>query len=83
MWFVVIGTLLTLLKAFDVALVETSWLWVLSPFVGAVVWWWWADMSGYTKRRAMDKMELRKEERRRKHLVDMGMDERGRRVVKK
>jgi len=83
MWFVVIGLLLTLLKAFDVALVETSWFWVLSPFAAAVIWWWWADTSGYTKRRAMDKMEQRKEERRRKHLVDMGMDERGRRAVKK
>lgn len=80
MWFVVIGCVLILLKLFDVALVNTSWIWVLSPFAGAVVWWWWADTTGYTKRKAMDKMEERKDERRKKHLVDMGMDERGRRV---
>lgn len=80
MWLVVLGTLLTLLKLFDIALVETSWLWVLSPFAGAVAWWAWADATGYTKRRAMDKMDAKKEARRRKHLGDMGMDERGRRM---
>ena len=81
MWFVVIGTIMALLKATDVALANTSWLWVLSPFAGAVLWWWWADTTGYTKRRAVEKMERRKEERRRKHMVNMGMDERGRRAV--
>ena len=80
MWLVVIATVLTLLKLFDVALAQTSWLWVLSPYVVALLWWWWADVTGYTKRRAMDKMEAKKEARRRKQLVGMGMDERGRRV---
>ena len=79
MWFVAIGTVLLVLKAFDIALVQTSWLWVLLPFALAAAWWAFADMSGYTKRRAMDKMEERKAARRRKNLVDMGMDERGRR----
>jgi small Trp-rich protein len=74
MWFVVIGTLLILLKASGVALASLSWWWVLSPFPLAMVWWEWADKSGHTKRRAMDKLEARKEERRRKNLVNMGMD---------
>ena len=74
MWFVVIGTVLTLLKALDVALADTSWWWVLSPFALAVVWWWWADATGYTKRRAMDRDADRKDERRRKNMEALGME---------
>jgi small Trp-rich protein len=29
----------------------------------AAVWWAWADASGYTKRKAMEKMDQRKQER--------------------
>jgi len=29
----------------------------------AVAWWAWADNSGYTKRKEMDKMEKRKQDR--------------------
>ncbi|MEW6703752.1 MAG: TIGR04438 family Trp-rich protein [Pseudomonadota bacterium] len=79
MWFVLLGLLLTLLKALDIALAETSWLWVLSPFALAAAWWAWADMSGYTKRKAMEKMSARQAERRRQHLEHLGMDARGRR----
>jgi small Trp-rich protein len=79
MWFVVIGVILSLLKLLDIALLETSWLWVLSPFVLAVVWWAWADMSGFTKRKAMEKMAEKQAERRRAHLENLGMDARGRR----
>ena len=78
MWFVILGTVLILLKALDIALVEKSWLWVLSPFAGAVLWWWWADTTGYTKRKAMEKMDERTAERRRKNMEALGMDARGR-----
>jgi small Trp-rich protein len=83
MWFVVIGTLLIAVKYFELGLANVSWLWVLSPFLLAVLWWAWADASGYTKRKAMEKMEQRKEERRRKHLVNMGMDGPGGRAGRK
>jgi small Trp-rich protein len=79
MWFVVIGVILTLLKLLDIALLEASWLWVLSPFALAVVWWIWADASGFTKRKAMEKMAEKQAERRRQHLENLGMDARGRR----
>ena len=82
MWFVVIGTVLTLLKALDVALAQTSWMWVLSPFAGAIVWWWWADTTGYTKRKAMQKAEARTAERRRRNMEALGMDAHGRPVKK-
>jgi small Trp-rich protein len=35
----------------------------LSPFALAVAWWAWADTTGYTKRRVMDKMVQKKQDR--------------------
>ena len=35
---------------------DMSWWWALSPFALAVAWWTWADMTGYTKRKEMEKM---------------------------
>jgi len=49
-----------------------SWLWVLSPFGGAVIWWWWADSTGYTKRRAMEREEARKQARIDKNRENIG-----------
>jgi len=41
-----------------------SWWLVLAPFALAVVWWGWADASGYTKRKAMERHDQRRDERR-------------------
>jgi small Trp-rich protein len=58
-----------------------GWPWwgVLAPFAAAVLWWWYADSSGLTKRREMEKMDKRKEDRRRKNLEALGLDTRKRR----
>lgn len=83
MAFVIAGVLLIVMKLAEFGPpADWSWWWILSPFAGAVLWWAWADKSGLTKRREIDKMEQRKVERRRKHLVQLGMDENGRRVSK-
>jgi small Trp-rich protein len=75
MWFVGIGCLLLLMKLADVGFAATwSWLWILTPFGLAVVWWAIADGTGMTMRRAMDKMEERKLERRRKHMEALGLN---------
>jgi len=42
---------------------DNSWWWVLAPFALAVAWWAWADTSGYTKRKAMEAMEKKKQDR--------------------
>ena len=34
-----------------------SWVVVLAPFGLAMAWWAWADASGYTKKKAMQRME--------------------------
>jgi small Trp-rich protein len=41
------------------------WPWwvVLTPFALAVAWWTWADMSGYTKRKAVERDNARKQAR--------------------
>jgi small Trp-rich protein len=41
-----------------------SWWLVLAPFALAVVWWAWADASGYTKKKAMERDDQRREARR-------------------
>ncbi len=76
MAFVIVGVLLIVLKVAEFGQVaEWSWWWVLSPFPLAALWWAWADSSGLTKRREIDKMEARKEERRRKNIVNLGMED--------
>ncbi len=64
MYLLILGLGLMLLKYFEIGLVAgLSWWWVLSPFALAVAWWAWADTTGYTKRRAMDKMAQKKQDR--------------------
>jgi small Trp-rich protein len=73
MVFVVVGLLLLGLKVAEVAPVGAwSWWIVLSPFACAAVWWAWADATGYTKRRAMDRMDAKKEDRRRRNMEALG-----------
>ena len=80
MYLVVLGVLLLLMKIADVGPVGAwSWLAVLSPFAGAVIWWAFADASGWTKRREVDKMEEKKRQRRIDALDKLGMDAKGRR----
>ena len=64
MYFFGIGIVLLVLKLMQIGPVGGwSWLVVLAPFALAAVWWAWADASGYTKRRAMEKMDARKQAR--------------------
>jgi small Trp-rich protein len=79
MYFVVLGTLLLVMKLAELGPVaEWGWLAVLWPFALAVAWWAYADKVGLTQKRAMDRMEERKAERRRKHLVALGINPRDR-----
>lgn len=74
MYFLLIGIVALLLKYLEIGPVATmSWFIVLSPFALAVVWWAWADASGYTKRREIDKMDKRRQDRIDKQRDAMGM----------
>lgn len=75
MAFVLIGTLLALLKYLAVDPVATlSWWWVLSPFALAIAWWSYADSTGLTAKRNLDRFDQRREKRRRQSLEAMGLD---------
>ena len=74
MYLLGIGIVLLLMKYLEIGPV-TGWSWwlVLSPFALAVVWWAWADLSGYSKKKAVEKMDKRKADRIEKNRVAMGM----------
>lgn len=71
---VIIGVLLVLAHWAGIGPVaDWPWWYFVLPFVAAVGWWAWSDASGLTQRRAMRKMEERKEERRRRTLEQLGL----------
>ena len=79
MLFLGLGLVLLALKYFQIGMVaEWEWWWVLSPFVMAVVWWMLADHFGYSKRKAMQRDEARKQKRIEKNRASLGLT-RGRR----
>lgn len=74
MAFLILGIALLLMKMTELGPVaQWSWWLVLAPFALAVAWWSFADSTGLTKRRAMEKMELKKEERRGRNLEALGL----------
>ena len=74
MAFLILGILLLALKLGDLGFVA-SWSWwvVLAPFGLAVAWWMVSDAMGLTQRRAMDKMDAKKAERRLRNLEALGL----------
>jgi len=75
MLFLGVGVLLLVLKFAEIGPVAAwDWWMVLLPFGLAAAWWAYADATGMTKRRAMDKMEEKKDERRRKAYAAIGLD---------
>jgi small Trp-rich protein len=74
MWFLALGLLGVALKFFEIGPVaQWSWLVVLSPFGMAMAWWAWADWSGYTKRKAVEREDLRRQDRIDRQRSQLGM----------
>lgn len=64
MWFLGLGLIMLVLKFQGIAPVaEWPWWGVLLPFGLAAAWWAWADYSGYTKRKAVERENARKDAR--------------------
>ena len=64
MYLLILGLGLMVLKYLEIGFVaDLSWWWVLSPFALAAAWWAWADSTGYSKRKAMEKMDQKKQGR--------------------
>ena len=49
------------------------WWVVLSPFAMAVAWWSWADSSGYTKKKAVERENAKKQARIDKNRENLGI----------
>lgn len=86
MYLVIVGVILILLNLLGIGPpAEWNWnllgdLWKFAlPFLLAFAWWAWADASGLNKRREMEKMEERKQNRRKENLEALGLDHRARR----
>jgi small Trp-rich protein len=79
MYLLGIGIILLALKYLEIGPVAVwSWWVVLSPFGLAVAWWTWADMSGYTKRKAVQREDNRKQARIEKSREALGLGPRKR-----
>ena len=75
MYLLGIGIILLVMKYLEAAPVANwSWWLVLSPFALAMAWWAWADWSGYSKKKAVGKMDQRKADRIEKNRVALGID---------
>ena len=74
MYLLLIGLVGLVLKYLEIGPVSAlSWWVLLIPFALVVAWWAWADSTGYTKKKEMNKMDLRKQERIEKQRAAMGM----------
>jgi len=75
--FLIIGVLLLAGKLADIGpMGGWSWWIVLTPFGLATVWWAISDKFGLTQRKAMKRMDDRKEKRRADALESLGMNKR-------
>ncbi len=74
MYFLGLGLILLTMKFMEFGPVA-AWEWwvVLAPFGMAVAWWAWADASGYTKRKAMEREDIRRKARIERNRDAMGM----------
>jgi len=82
MYLLGLGIILLAMKYLEMGPVaEWSWWVVLSPFGLAVAWWAWADYTGYTKRRAVERENARKQARidRSREQLGLGPKKSGRR----
>lgn len=74
MLFLGVGILLLALKYLEIGPVAAwSWWIVLAPFGLAVAWWSWADWSGYTKKKAVQRENDRRQARIDKSREAMGL----------
>jgi small Trp-rich protein len=86
MYFVIAGVLIILLNLFGVG-PSAEWNWELFgdlwkfmvPFLLALLWWGWTEQTGWDKRREMDRMEKKKELRRKENMAALGLNKKSRR----
>ncbi len=80
MLFLGLGLVLLLMKYMEIGPVA-AWPWyvVFAPFGLAVAWWAWADWSGYTKKKAVERENDKRQARIDKNREAMGLKPKGKR----
>ena len=80
MYFLGLGLILLALKYLELGPVA-GWDWwvVVLPFGLAMAWWAWADSSGYTKRKAMQRENARRDDRIERNKTAIGTSTKKRR----
>ena len=79
MLFLGLGIILLAMKYLEFGPVAAwSWWVVLSPFGLAVAWWTWADWSGYTKKKAVERENAKRQARIDKSKESLGIKTRRR-----
>lgn len=80
MYFLLIGIVALAMKYLEIGPVAL-WPWwvVLAPFGLAAAWWAWADWSGYTKKKAVEKENRKRQARIDKSREALGINTRKRR----
>jgi small Trp-rich protein len=74
MYLLGLGIILLAMKYLEIGPVAMwSWWVVLAPFALAAAWWTWADHSGYTKRKAVERENARKQARLDKQREALGL----------
>lgn len=64
MYLLGLGLVLLVMKYLEIGAVATWNWWVIAvPFGLAVLWWAWADATGYTKKKAMERENARRQAR--------------------
>ena len=74
MYLLGLGIILLALKYLEIGPVA-NWEWwvVLAPFGAATLWWWYADWSGYTKKKAVERENDRRQARIDKSRESLGI----------
>lgn len=88
MYFLGLGLVLLLMKFFEISPVAgwdwaDKWYLFAGPFILAAAWWAWADWSGFTKKKAMQKMDLAKKARLARNRDALGLGIAGSKSKKK
>ncbi len=64
MYLLGLGLVLLAMKYLEIGPVAAwDWWFVLAPFGLAALWWAWADTTGYTKKKAMERENARRQSR--------------------
>lgn len=74
MFLMALAVLVSALKYFEIGpFAKLDWLWVLGLYGLTAAWWAWADWSGYTKRKASEKIDQAKADRLRRQRDQLGL----------